>query len=212
MSVVSSVGFVPIWEGGCMATSKQIGVIGNGNVGGALGRGLQRAGHGVKSVGKDPAGVRDIVRSVEVVILAVPFAAVDDVLKEAAAALAGKVVVDVTNALGPGMQWAIGFTTSGAEELQKKAAGARVVKGFNTVFAQYMETGRLGNQQLTAFIAGDDAAAKETALGLARDIGFDAVDAGPLKNARLLEALGFLNIELGYARGMGREIGFKLLH
>jgi 8-hydroxy-5-deazaflavin:NADPH oxidoreductase len=75
-----------------------------------------------------------------------------------------------------------------------------------------METGRLGNQQLTAFIAGDDSAAKDTVLGLARDIGFDAIDAGPLKNARLLEPLGYLNIQLGYTVGMGPQIGFKLLH
>ena len=86
------------------------------------------------------------------------------------------------------------------------------MKAFNTVFAQHMETGRLGDQRLTAFIAGDDAGAKETVLGLARGIGFDAVDAGPLKNARLLEPLASFNIQLGYGLEMGTQIGFKLLH
>jgi len=57
-----------------------------------------------------------------------------------------------------------------------------------------------------------DASAKKTVLDLARGIGFDAVDAGPLKNARLLEPFAFLNIQLGYALGMGTQIGFKLLH
>lgn len=127
-------------------------------------------------------------------------------------ALSGKTVVDVTNALDGSMNLAVGFTTSGSEELQKKLPKARVVKAFNTVFAQHMDTGRLGDKPLTAFVAGDDASAKATVLGLAREIGFDAVDAGPLKNARLLEPLAYLNIQLGYGLGLGTQIGFKLLH
>jgi 8-hydroxy-5-deazaflavin:NADPH oxidoreductase len=64
----------------------------------------------------------------------------------------------------------------------------------------------------TAFAAGDDAAAKGEALEPAREIGFDAVDAGPLKNARLVEPLGFLIIQLGYAQKVGTQTGFRLLH
>jgi predicted dinucleotide-binding enzyme len=142
----------------------------------------------------------------------VPFGAIDDVVKETGAALAGKPLVDVTNALDENMNLALGFTTSGAEELQKKVPGARVVKAFNTVFAQHMDSGRLGDQNLTAFVAGDDAGAKADVLELARDIGFDAVDAGPLKNARLLEPFASFNIQLGYGLQMGTQIGFKLLH
>ena len=67
-------------------------------------------------------------------------------------------------------------------------------------------------EQLTAFVASDDGAAKKTVLDLARGIGFDAVDAGPLANARLLEPLGFLNIQLGFVLGLGSEIGVKLVH
>lgn len=166
----------------------------------------------MKASGSDSASVHETVLWADIAIFAVPFGAIDAVLKEAGAALAGKTLVDVTNALGPDMQWAIGFTTSGAEELQKKAPQARVVKAFNTVFAQHMDSGRLGDQQLTALVAGDDPEAKNTVLGIARDIGFDAVDAGPLNTARLLEALGYLNIKLGYVLGMGAQIGFKLLH
>ncbi|HRR27108.1 MAG TPA: hypothetical protein P5300_10465, partial [Acidobacteriota bacterium] len=62
------------------------------------------------------------------------------------------------------------------------------------------------------FVAGDDQDAKDHVLRLGRDIGFDPVDAGPLRNARWLEALGYLNIQLGYLLGMGTEIGFKLIH
>ncbi len=192
-----------------MAT--KIGIIGDGNVGGALARGLQRAGHEVRAVGKEPGAIREAASWAEVVLLAVPFGAIDDVVKAAADAVAGKTVVDVTNALDASMNLAVGFTTSGAEELQKKLPKARVVKAFNTVFAQHMDSGRLGDQPLTAFVAADDPAAKQTVLELARGIGFDAVDAGPLKSARQLEPLAFFNIQLGYVLGMGTQIGFKLL-
>lgn len=194
-----------------MAANK-IGIIGDGNVGSALARGLKRAGHEVRAVGKDKTAIRETASWAEVVLLAVPFSAIDEVVTTAGPALAGKTVVDVTNALDANMNLAVGFTTSGAEDLQRKLPKAHVVKAFNTVFAQHMDTGRLGDQHLTAFVASDYAGAKETVIELARGIGFDAVDAGPLKNARLLEPLGFFNIQLGYVLGMSTQIGFTLLH
>jgi 8-hydroxy-5-deazaflavin:NADPH oxidoreductase len=194
-----------------MATTKKIGIIGDGNVGRALGHGLKRAGHEVRAVGKDKTAVREIAGWAEIVVLAVPFGAIDQVVKEGGDLLAGKTLVDVTNALNPDMSLAVGFTTSGAEELQRKVPDAKVVKAFNTVFAQHMTTGRLGNQSLTAFVAGDDSSAKASVLELAREIGFDAVDAGALRNARLLEPLAHLNIQLGYMLKLGTQIGFKLL-
>jgi 8-hydroxy-5-deazaflavin:NADPH oxidoreductase len=78
----------------------------------------------------------------KIVFLAVPFGALDDVVRTAGEALAGKMVVDVTNALDANMSLALGFTTSGAEELQKKLPRARVVEAFQTVFAQHMDTGK----------------------------------------------------------------------
>jgi hypothetical protein len=194
-----------------MATQK-IGIIGAGNVGGALARGAKRAGYEVKAVGNSVPAVREAAAWADLVILAVPFSAIDDVVKTAGDAFAGKILVDVTNVLDAAMNLVVGHTTSGAEELQKKLPKARVVKAFNTVFAQHMDTGRLGNQPLSAFVAGDDASAKAVVLELAREIGFDAVDAGPLRNARLLEPLAGLNIHLGYVLKMGPQIGFKLLH
>lgn len=192
-----------------MAT--QIGIFGAGNVGSALARGLKRAGHAVRVVGQDKGAIRDVATWGNIVILAVPFGALDDVGKTAGAAMSGKTVVDVTNALDANMNLALGFTTSGAEELQRKLPKSKVVKAFDTVFAQHMDTGRLGDTPLTTFVASDDAAAKATVLQLASDIGFAAVDAGPLENARLLEPLAFLNIQLGYSLKMGTQIGFKLL-
>ncbi len=191
--------------------ARKIGIIGDGNVGGSLARGLMRAGHEVRNVGNDNTKVRDTAEWADVVMIAVPFGAIDDVVRQAGPALEGKTVVDVTNALDAGMNLAIGFTTSGGEELQRKVPRARVVKAFNTVFAQHMDTGRLGDRRLSAFVAADDADAKSTVLDLARDIGFDPVDAGPLKNARLLEPFAFFNIELGYVLKMGPQIGFTLV-
>ncbi len=190
---------------------QKVAIIGDGNVGSALRRGLERAGHEVKAVGKDPQKVRELAGWGEVVILAVPFVAMDEVVRELGDAANGKVLVDVTNALGPNFQLALGFTTSGAEELQKKAARAKVVKAFNTVFAKHMDSGKLLGAALTLFAASDDAGAKEKVLSLGKDIGFDAVDAGPLANARWLETLGYLNIQLGFTQKMGTEIGFKLI-
>jgi predicted dinucleotide-binding enzyme len=188
----------------------KIGIIGGGNVGSALQRGLTKAGHEART--STSKNAREVAAFGELIILAVPFGAIDVVVKELGDALGGKVVVDATNALTKDGQLAVGFTTSGAEELQKKAPKARIVKCFNTVFAQHMDSGRVGDSQLSVFAAGDDEAARKTVLGLAKGIGFDAVDSGPLKNARLLEPLGYFDIQLGYVLGMGTQIGFRLQH
>ena len=110
------------------------------------------------------------------------------------------------------LQLALGFTTSGAEELQKQAPEAKVVKAFNTVFAQHMDTGRVKDERVSLLVASDHPAAKAAVQALGGDIGFDSIDAGPLRNARWLESLGYLNIQLGYVLGMGTEIGFALVH
>jgi hypothetical protein len=148
------------------------------------------------------------------VVLAVPYVGLDAVTAEIGSAADGKPVVDVTNVLGKEGGMAVGFTTSGAEQLQKKLPRAKVMKAFNTVFAQNMSTGKVKGTALFLPVAGDDAAAKGAVIQLAKDIGFDAVDAGPLANARMLEPLGFLNIQLGYVvnKGLGANIGFSLVH
>ena len=190
-----------------------ISIIGDGNVGSALSRGLERAGHEVRTCGHDPEREKQLAESGEIIILAVPFGAIDDVASTIGHRADGKTVVDVTNVITPDMKGlAVGFTTSGAEELQKKLPGAHVVKAFNTDFASTMGSGEAKGEQLTAFIAADDKRAKETVIELAEDIGFDPVDAGPLQNARLLEPLALLNVQLGYELGLGREMGIKVVH
>lgn len=148
----------------------------------------------------------------EIIVLAVPYGAIDDAVRELGDSVNGKTIVDATNALTSDMQLASDSTKSGSEALQQKARNAKVVKTFNTQFAQHMDSGVVNGQQLTVFAAGDDAGAKEQVLKMARDIGFDAVDAGPLQNARLLEPLGYFNIQLGYVLGLGPNIGVKLVH
>jgi 8-hydroxy-5-deazaflavin:NADPH oxidoreductase len=192
-------------------STKKVGIVGDGNVGGALARGLRKAARQVKTVGNDKPGIRETADWADIVILAVPYQAIESVIEAAGSALDGKVLVDVTNVLDSDMNLAVGFTTSGAEELQNRVRKSHVVKAFNTIFAQHMDTGRLADQPLTVFAAGDDLAARSDVLELARAIGFDPVDAGPLRNARLLEPLGYLNIQLGYVQKMGTNIGMMLL-
>ena len=189
-----------------------VAVVGKGNVGGALTRGLERAGYAVRAVGKDPAAVREAASWGEVIILTVPYGAVEATVGELGDAINGKVVVDASNALTPDYQLAVGFTTSAAEELQKQVPAAKVVKAFNTVFAQHLDTGTVKGTQLSLFVAGDNDEAKASVGTLGRDLGFAAVDAGPLANARWLETLGYLNIQLGYMLKMGPDIGFVLVH
>lgn len=188
----------------------KVAIIGGGNVGSALQRGLQRAGHETRVSKRDT--VHETAQWGEVIIVAVPFPAVPSVVEQVGADADGKLVIDVTNALTKDMAWAVGFSTSGAEQLQRLLKKSQVVKCFNTVFAQHMDTGKLMGRALTVFAAGDDAASRKKVLALASEIGFDAVDAGPLERARGLEALGFFNIQLGYVQNMGTDIGFNLIH
>ena len=190
--------------------SQKIAIIGNGKVGSALKNGLIRADYEVRTAVKGQ--VVETTSWADVIVIAVPFSAVQDVAREIGATANGKIVIDVTNALTPDFQLAVGFTTSGAEELQKSLQGAHVVKAFNTTFAQHMSEGKVNGQSLTAFAAGDNESARKAVLEIAKRIGFDAVDAGPLKNSRYLEPLAYLNIQLGFVLGHGPNIGFKLVH
>jgi len=190
----------------------KIAVIGKGHVGTALATGLKRKGHEIRFGHRDPKEpVLDAAKWSEVIILAVPYRTVKDVARVLGSAVDGKVVVDVTNVLGPDMELAVGFSTSGAEELQKLMPRAHVIKAFNTVFAANQSTGKVGKEQLSAFVAGDDAKAKQTVMRLAADIGFDPVDAGPLKSARYLEPMGKLMIQLGNTLNVGTNLGYKIV-
>jgi 8-hydroxy-5-deazaflavin:NADPH oxidoreductase len=187
----------------------KIAIAGDGNVGSALQEGLSKAGYEVSAVGREPEKLREKALDASVIILAVPYGAVDETLRELGDAVNGKVLIDTTNRLTKQMQLQPG-ETSGAEELQKKVPKAKVVKAFNTTFAATMSTGTVKGEKITIFAASDDKDARKAVTGIAKDIGFDAVEAGALENARYLEALAVLNIRLAYVEGMGGEMGFRL--
>jgi 8-hydroxy-5-deazaflavin:NADPH oxidoreductase len=190
----------------------KIGIIGKGNVGTALARGFHRAGHEIIFGHRDlKEPIEKAVTEGDVIVLAVPQSAVQDVVHHFGSAADGKAIIDVTNALTSTMDLSIGCTTSAAEELQKLLPNSYVVKAFNTVFAKNQTTGKIRNERLTAFIAGDDARAKNTVMKLAEDVGFDPVDCGPLKVARYLEPMAVMIINLSYESEMGTDIGFKLI-
>jgi 8-hydroxy-5-deazaflavin:NADPH oxidoreductase len=202
----------------------RIAIVGAGRVGGALGRGWTRARHTVTYGVRDPdakaaalaqrgaqvALPRQAVEWSDVVVLATPWAAVQEVLG-ALGDLGGRPLLDATNPIGPGLASAVGADTSGGELVQVWAPTARVVKIFNTTGAENMAAPVYGDLATTMFYCGDDEPACGIAARLATDLGFDAVSVGPLRNARLLEPLARLWITLARAQGAQRGIAFKLL-
>jgi len=200
-----------------------IAIVGPGNMGLGLARLLVAKGQNVALAHKDievatrladeigaNAQGKDIASAVsdaDMVILATPYDSAQTALKEAGD-LTGKILVDITNPITPDyMALTIGHTTSAAEEIAKLAPGAHVVKAFNTVFWQALPFEvRQGNPAVQVLLAGDDADAKKTVATLITDLEFEAVDAGPLANARYIEPVGELNIHLGYALGWGTAI------
>ena len=205
-----------------------IAIIGTGSVGAALGRGWADAGHAIIFGSRHPHAddVEALVDAIgnracsttpdeaaaaaEVVALAVPWSAAQSAV-EGLSGLSGKIVIDCTNPLAAGLQSAVDGDTSGAEQIAGWAPSAHVVKAFNTTGANNMADPDYAGTPLTMFICGDDADAKSTVAGLAEDLGFEAVDAGSLERARLLEPMARLWIHLAMTEGLGREIGFKLL-
>jgi hypothetical protein len=190
----------------------KIAIIGKGNVGTALNNGLSKVGHQIKFGHRDlKENVEDAAKWGELIILAVPHENADNAIKNIKPYVNGKIVIDVMNAIGPNMNLGISCTTSTAEQTQKKLPQAYVIKAFNTVFAPNQSTARVGNEQLTAFIAGDNLEAKQKVAQLTKDIGFDPVDCGPLKAARNLEAMANLIINLAYKYDMGNKMGYRLV-
>ncbi len=207
----------------------KIAIIGAGNVGGTLGTAWARRGHQVVFGVRDPAepkirtlvegagpgaraaSIRDAVAGAEVVVFAVPWAATGEAIA-AAGDLRGKILVDATNPLTEDVSGlAIGHDTSGGEQLARRVPGARIVKAFNTIGSMHMADPAFGGEHASMFLCGDDRPAKAVVAELARGLGFEPVDVGPLKQARLLEPLAMLWISMALAHGFGPNIAFKLL-
>jgi hypothetical protein len=202
-----------------------ISIIGSGKMGSAIADVSARAGANIQIIrrragaGSSPEradaeyGVIGHELTGELVVLAVPYEAVADVLAHYRNQLNGKVVIDISNP--------IDFTTydellvppdsSAAAEIAKDSPGAAVVKAFNVNFGDTLATGTNGTTRTTVLLAGDDADAKIAVIALVEAAGLRAVDAGPLSRARELEALGFLQIVLAAIAKTQYESGFTLL-
>jgi NADPH-dependent F420 reductase len=211
----------------------KIAVIGAGNVGGTLGKRWAKAAHEVAFGVRNPAeakvvalvresgpsaraaSVPEAVRQAAVVVLTVPW----ENAREAVAAagdLQGRTLIDATNPVpltpeGLRQGLVIGHTTSAAEEIARWAKGARVVKAFNTTGWQNMADPLYGSQGLSMLLCGDDTPAKTVAGDLARQLGFEPVDVGPLQSARYLEAMAMLWIDMAVLQGFGTNFGFRVV-
>ena len=208
----------------------RIGILGSGLMGGKLGTLFARAGHDVvfsysrerskleglarEAGGGARAGTpREAAQEAELLLLAVHWGRVDDVLTQAGD-LTGKILVTCSlpmNADDTGL--VVAHTSSGAEELAKKARGARVVSAFGTVPSEVLFAvfeGRNGERRPSLVYSGDDEEAKAEVSTLIRDIGFDPVDAGPLAIARYSEPFTLLIGRLAYEGDDGPALAYRI--
>jgi NADPH-dependent F420 reductase len=204
----------------------KIAIIGSGNVGKALASSARRAGHDVTMTSrhKDKAATvakevdakpvdsnADAVRNADLVILAVPASAMDEVVADLDKQLDGKVVVDVSNRVEPQNPAKVLDGSSMSEHIQSLVPRAHVVKAFNTAFASRQADPKVDGTVIDAYVAGDDEQAKRQVLELAKSIGFRPIDAGPLVMARVLEGMALLNIMLQIRNKWPWQQGWKLV-
>jgi len=207
----------------------RIGILGSGLMGAKLGTIWARAGHEVafsyarskeklNKLARDAQGnaragaPRDAAHDADAVLLAVHWSRVDDVLKQAGD-VAGKVIVNCSLPMNAdNTDLVIAHTSSGAEELAKKAPKARVVSAFNTVPSEVLfgvfESRRKASKPSLVY-CGDDTKSKKIAAELIRDVGFDPVDAGPLRIARYTEPFALLVVQLAYEGEGGPELAYR---
>lgn len=207
----------------------KIGIVGSGNVGGTVGLRWAKTGHSVTFSSRNPqseamqalvknsngaakaATVQEAVHASELLLLATPWPAARQTIQEMGD-LAGKILIDATNPLLPDLSGLVcGTTTSAGEQVAAWARGAKVVKALNTVGYNVMADPKFGSDRAAMFYCGDDKDAKATVKRLLEDLGFDALDAGSMTQARVLEPFALLWISLAYPQGYGREMAFKML-
>jgi predicted dinucleotide-binding enzyme len=205
-----------------------ISIIGPGNMGANLGKLWNNKGHKIFFAGITPAESRtasdalngseygtvaEAFSASDVIILAMPYSALNDVLSKAGD-MKDKILVDIINPLTPDIRGlVIGCNDSCAEEIARNAPGAIVVKTLNTIASPVLESGDMlfKGERSTMFYCGDDEKAKSIVAGLLNDLDFEPIDAGPLKSARILEPMALLILELAIFQNMGTNIAIKLL-
>jgi predicted dinucleotide-binding enzyme len=203
----------------------KIAVIGAGRVGQALGERWRALGHDVRYGVPDPTDAKyaglgaeavalpsEAAPSADLIVLATPWQATEAACRSMGP-VAGKIVIDCTNpvSMGPaGMSHALGFATSAAERIREWCRGAHVFKTLHQTGYETMADPAKHVVKPVMFVAGDDPQGKATVMGLVDILGFEATDAGPLSNARLLEAYAMLWIDQVFKRGQPRSLAFAL--
>lgn len=204
----------------------RIAIIGTGNVGAALARGLKGKGHEiiigtrereaekVEALGAETGATigqpKSAAAAAEVIILALPWGVIEAAVKDLGD-LTGKIVIDCTNPLGMvagALQLTVGHNNSGGELVQGWLPGAKVVKTLNQVGAEMMADNSALPHRPVMFMAGNDAGAKETVAVVLGALGFQALDAGDMTKARLLEPFAMVWINQALFRGQGRKWAF----
>jgi predicted dinucleotide-binding enzyme len=202
-------------------------IIGTGNMSRGIATRALAGGHSVTLLGQESskaealagdlsgdvrAGTVGDALSDDVVVLAVPYGALDDVVRRYGDQLSGKVVVDITNPVDFSSFTPLMLEAgSAAAEIAQKAPGAKVVKAFNTTFAGTLVTGAVDETPLDVFLASDDEDAKAAVRDLVETGGLRAVDAGALARAHELEALGYLHMAVQQGLGTGFASSIKVL-
>ncbi|MFC5861025.1 NADPH-dependent F420 reductase [Acidicapsa dinghuensis] len=205
----------------------KIAILGTGHIGSALADLWLRHGHsivlGVRDKGKISAAesshtgataslVADAAQYCEVVVLAVPWDAAESVLRTTGD-LAGKVLIDTTNPLKKDLSGLENLGgRSAAELVQEAQPQARVVKAFNTVGAPFLGHGQVGGAVAGGFYCSDDLGAKAITAGLVEQAGLFPTDCGALRNARYLEAMAMLWIDMAFGSRRGQRFAFHLLN
>jgi 8-hydroxy-5-deazaflavin:NADPH oxidoreductase len=205
----------------------KIAIIGTGNVGTAVGGSLVRAGHQVTFAARDAEKARKVAselgasaaespaeaaRDADVIVLAVPYLAAEQVAAELAGQAAGKVVIDATNPIKAdysGLASEAG--ESGAERFGQLLSGARMVKALNTIFASVQADPTTWGTTVDALYATDDPVARIAVIEVLSSMGLRPVGVGPLAAARELEAMAWLNIRLQMIAGGDWRTTFALL-
>lgn len=200
----------------------KIGFLGAGNVASSLGRLLHAAGHIILFAHRGgvtpPFGLfrtpEQLAEEADIIVLALPFLAVREVLTRLVSLLPGKLIIDATNPVNA--DWSpmlLGEQNSAGEEVAKLLPASRVVKAFNTIFADRMRADRLlqDGVRVTCFVASDHAESAAKVAALATDAGFAPCIVGPLHAARYLESMAHLNIQLAVGMKGGTNAAFLYL-
>ena len=199
----------------------KIAVIGTGKMGQTLAERIRDAGHEVAMGSRDPAGRQvasaipvttmiEAVNSSEIVAFAFPWHALTDVLREVGT-LRGKIVIDAINPFMSSGSLAIGHKTSAGEIIQHELPRAEVVKAFNHIHWQILADPDFAGERPDLFYCGDYNRGKRLVAELAEQLGFRPVDAGPMKQARALEPLAYLWVQMAYNYGHGPDFAFKII-